>query len=145
MWKALAATGTKNPITSNRPATLAKISAAVSHSRQKHHAATSAKTTATTTAVRRDCPFSFASIYLILQRPSLVLAKEGIVLLMQEEIAEHQIVDFGAHEARICLLGTAHHWLAARIEGRVDEDRAAGQPIERRQQVIVKRVIFAAD
>src|SRR5690242_20968796 len=35
--------------------------------------------------------------------------------------------------------------LPADVEGGVDDDRAAGEPVERRQEVVVERVVFTPD
>src|SRR5205085_11998685 len=50
-----------------------------------------------------------------------------------------------AHEAGEGVFGCADDWLAAHIETCVDNHRAIGQALERGDQIIIERIIHAAD
>src|ERR1043166_1506421 len=80
---------------------------------------------------------------LLLPRP--IVDDGRLIFLQQDEVLENQRVHVGAHEAAVRILGRADDRLASHVERRVDDDRAAGFPVERVDDVVVERVRFTAD
>ena len=60
--------------------------------------------------------------------------------LLEQERPEHEAVDVGAHEAAVGVLRRADDRLAAHVERRVHQHRAAGEALERLDQVVVVAV-----
>src|SRR5690606_8542420 len=72
-------------------------------------------------------------------------AAQGSRWLLQQEPADGEGVQRRGPEAFDGIPGAADDGLAAGIERGVDEHRYAGTPLERRQQVVVVRVLVAPD
>src|SRR5262245_48015484 len=66
-------------------------------------------------------------------------------ILTQHEVLQNEIVHFGAHEATVTVCGCADDGLAAHVEARVHDHRAAGELAEGLDNVPVKRVCLARD
>ena len=60
--------------------------------------------------------------------------------LIDEEVAENEIVHVGSQETAVGVLGSADGRFAADVEGSVDEDRTAGPALERAEQIVEARV-----
>src|SRR5205085_3843146 len=60
--------------------------------------------------------------------------------LIEEEVAENEIVHVGSQETAVGVLGSADGRFAADVEGSVDEDRTAGPALERAEQIVEARV-----
>src|SRR5919112_3605491 len=98
-----------------------------------------------TGAVPACATLPLGSIKLVLLLPRQVFRQRARALLglEQHEVAHDEAVHLCAHEAGVSLGGRADDGLAPDVEGGVDEDGAAGQPLEGREQFVVGRVVLA--
>lgn len=78
-----------------------------------------------------DNPASRSTVSIELEGVFVVAPERGVLLLFpQDAVADDQHLDLGAHETTEGVLGRANNRLAAHIEARIDENRAAGQRLE---------------
>src|SRR5262245_65899717 len=66
------------------------------------------------------------SVQFVQAAPVYILAQRGLVLLLEQVGAHHQVVHVGAHEAQVRIVRRADDRLTAHVDGRVDHDGHAG-------------------
>src|SRR5438132_1412476 len=79
------------------------------------------------------------SVQLEQRAPIDVLAQGRLVLLVEQVMAEHEVVHVRAHEAQVGVVGGADDRLAPHVDRRIDDDGHAGQPLELADDVVVER------
>src|SRR5262249_25230150 len=79
-------------------------------------------------------------VELVLASPVDVVAQRRLTRLLEQERPEDEAVHLGPHEAQPRMARRADDRLAADVEGRVHEDRAAGELLEAREEGVVEGV-----
>src|SRR6516162_8464853 len=76
-----------------------------------------------------------------LERVLVVELERGVLLvLLEEAVADHEVFDFGSHEAAKRIICGANDRLATDVEAGIDHHRAAGERLKTAEQRMIARV-----
>src|SRR6266478_1421920 len=74
--------------------------------------------------------------------PGFVCLPHRLTRLIEQEVFQYQVVDPGAHEANVRLLGCAYDRLTAHVERSIYQYRAPGQCLEAANQLMKARIVL---